>query len=517
MTIKDSLINIFKSRNAGPFLFIGSGFSRRYLNLENWHGLLSRFCVTGKPFDYYLTSADGDYPKAAGLLAEDFHDYWWTADEYKESIVLHESEQKSRTSALRIEICSYLQNIDSCTESNPNYPDELNLLKTLNIDGIITTNWDLFLETIFPDYKVYVGQKELLFSNSQGIGEIYKIHGCSSQPNSLVLTDKDYKEFDDRNAYLAAKLITLFIEHPIVFIGYSMSDKNITGLLKAISLCIGKDKIDKLRKNLIFVERHQECEDQNIAETYHAIDGIQIPITLIKTNDFSSIYEAINETKRKIPARILRYCKEQMYELVQSNEPEKKLCVVDIDNINSKDGIEFLVGVGVIDKHQESISSIGYSSITIKDLISDLLHDSSNYNAEKIINNVLPGLIKGTPNIPIFKYLNKANINNEEQYNSRELGFDKTVKRSLEDFRSNGCPKNIIADFKGKSIADVIIGCNEKQASLCIPWLDKSKIDLDILRNFLVKNEEKMEQKNYKYSSNFKKLAALYDKLKWGW
>jgi hypothetical protein len=50
----------------------------------------------------------------------------------------------------------------------------------LNVDGIITTNWGLFIEQIFPDYKPYIGQKELLFSNPQQIAEIYKIHGCCS-------------------------------------------------------------------------------------------------------------------------------------------------------------------------------------------------------------------------------------------------------------------------------------------------------------------------------------------------
>src|SRR5665647_930429 len=86
MEIKEKLVEIFKNRGAGPFLFLGSGFSRRYLGLENWKGLLSRFCVTGKPFEYYLAVANGDYPTAANLLAIDFNEHWWKADEYKGNV-----------------------------------------------------------------------------------------------------------------------------------------------------------------------------------------------------------------------------------------------------------------------------------------------------------------------------------------------------------------------------------------------------------------------------------------------
>lgn len=109
------------------------------------------------------------------------------------------------------------------------YKDEIALLSQLSVDGIITTNWDLLLETLFPDYKVFVGQGEMLFSNPQSIAEIYKIHGSASRPASLVLTKEDYTDLENKNPYLAAKLITLFVEHPIVFIGYSLTDRNVGG------------------------------------------------------------------------------------------------------------------------------------------------------------------------------------------------------------------------------------------------------------------------------------------------
>jgi hypothetical protein len=231
-----------------------------------------------------------------------------------------------------------------------------------------------------PATAVYIGQQELLFSNPQSIGEIYKIHGCSSRSKSLVLTDGDYIDFNDRNAYLAAKLITIFVEHPIIFIGYSVSDQNIASLLLSIAKCIGERAAEQLKNNLIFVQRLKEGEKEGLSETFLTIDGVRIPIIVVKSESFSSVYEAIHETKRKIPARVLRYCKEQLYEIVKTQSPEEKICVVDIDQVENKDDIEFVVGVGVVkeraEQDQEEVGQYGYQGIKPIDLFTDLLRNN---------------------------------------------------------------------------------------------------------------------------------------------
>lgn len=179
-------------------------------------------------------------------MAEDFHDKWWDLEKYSEHREIFRSQLKDKSSALRMEICSYLTNVDL---NNPPYltneklNNEVKVLSQLNIDGIITTNWDLFLEHIFPNYQKFVGQSELLFSNLLESCEIYKIHGCCSNPHSLVLTNEDYKDFENKNSYLAAKLITIFVEHPIIFIGYSINDENIRSILTSMGSSQKTEKI----------------------------------------------------------------------------------------------------------------------------------------------------------------------------------------------------------------------------------------------------------------------------------
>ncbi|WP_220396224.1 SIR2 family protein [Arenimonas terrae] len=522
--MKDDLVKLLNSRQAGPFLFVGSGFSRRYVELEDWHGLLSRFCVGGKPFEYYLAAADGSFPVAAGLLAKDFNEHWWSSPDYKDSVEKEKARIKDSTSALRIEISRYLLTLDQAKAKKSKYYQEFEMLAGLNVDGVITTNWDQLLEQIFTGYKVFIGQKELLFSNPQQIGEIYKIHGCSTRPSSLVLTADDYREFNDRNAYLAAKLITIFVEHPIIFIGYSLADENIASLLRAIALCIGREQVEQLRRNLIFVQRPRADAPEGVSDTYLTIDGVQIPLVLVSTDDLRPLFEALSEVKRKIPARVLRYCKEQLYALVASSEPESKLCVVDYDEIDNHEDVEFLVGVGVAnqtnhksgpDDHHDGVGDVGYAAIEANDLFRDVLHEEGNFRPDQILKHVIKRAGKNSRNIPVFKYLHEAGIRNEEDYKKSGLDLGKWVSRDYRDFRVKAY-QQVFFKHRHLSMKDLLQVATVENASGFIPCMTKEKVDLELLRGFLKDNEEKLYSKG-PYASNFRKLATLYDKLKWGW
>ena len=208
-----------------PYLFVGSGFSRRYIGLENWQDLLENVFKNidlPKSFTYYLTEADKDYPELGKLLSDSFYEIFYSIDYKSDYPFISEEDLRSgnKDTPLKSLITNYIREKRA---SDRFEKLEIEALKQIKISGIITTNWDDLLEEFFPDFKRYIGQ-QMMFSESLNYGEIFKVHGCYTCPNSLILTTRDYQNYNEKNAYLTAKLLTVFVEHPIIFLGYSLSD-----------------------------------------------------------------------------------------------------------------------------------------------------------------------------------------------------------------------------------------------------------------------------------------------------
>lgn len=510
------MIEHFNSASSSPFLFIGSGFSRRYLGLEDWGELLRKFCPDNHPYEYYFSKAEGSLAKVAELMSDDFFECWWATDKYSEEREKYKHFLLTHISTLKIAIASYIDKLVCEEHVNETYIDEINVLSKLDVDGIITTNWDQYLDKLFPDYKVYVGQRELFLSNPLLIGEIYKIHGCCSNPNSMILTDSDYKDFNSKNAYLAAKLITLFVEHPIVFIGYSIADENIQNIISSIVKCIKPEDVRKIRDNLIFIKRNNNSSVEEISNSFIQVDGSQIPIKVVTTNNFVPIYEAISETKRKIPVKYLRYFKEQFYTIIKENDPEKKLYALDYEKIEDIRDVEFVVGVGVI---SDIISLKGYSILTYEDLFSFYFYEEK-YKNDSILEKTLPSLLSNTSYIPIYKFLRNEKITSKTEYENSKYNLERHLKNRLAvkpDKYKGG--KSLSEQFnryaKGKALEEIISEFSPEKALVYIPFIDWTSMDLQILEKFLKENFNLLNVTSQ--SANYKKLVCLYDYLKYGW
>jgi hypothetical protein len=391
-----------------PFLFVGAGISKRYLGLDSWEDLLRRHAeVAGQAYEYYAATADNDLPRIASLIAADLHEPWWKDDAFAPSREKYADRLSGPQSALKAEISMGLEHALDVLPTSGIEAEEVEMLGKAVVDGIITTNYDPLLEHLFPSFEVYVGQDQMLFSHPQGIGEIYKIHGSYEEPDSLVLTAEDYQTFNDRNPYLAAKLLTVFVEHPVIFLGYSLQDRNVTDVLTSIASVLTNERIQELQDRLVFIEWTDDGSESDLRAIPFVADGFTIPVLSAKVSDFTGVFEVLGSLERRLPARVLRQLKERVYELVQTNDPAGRLYVQDIDaDVDSSD-IDVVLGVGVREKLDQ-----GYVGKTRNDLVDDLL-DGGNLVPRRVVAEILPRIAK-TTHTPIFKYLRGAGLLEED-------------------------------------------------------------------------------------------------------
>jgi hypothetical protein len=112
-----------------------------------------------------------------------------------------------------------------------------------HIPYIITTNYDMLFERAYGD-KIHSIAEECELPTTAGISQktfIYKIHGDISHLDRIIITSEDYQHFDE-DSILWGKIKTILAEFSVVFIGYSLKDRNVRTLLELILRQIGKQK-----------------------------------------------------------------------------------------------------------------------------------------------------------------------------------------------------------------------------------------------------------------------------------
>lgn len=514
--IENQLAKILSESASAPFLFIGSGFSRRYINLPDWEGLLQKFST--KPFASYLGRANDDIPTATLDLARVYYEEWWADTVGKEHIYQSKDWLNKTESPLKYEISEYLKNYE-ISDVMLDHPELLELRnEKVVLDGIITTNWDLLLEKIFPKLKAYVGQSDILFKHPQEIGEILKIHGCCTRHNSLILSSTDYEGFNKRNPYLASKLISIFLEKPVIFLGYSIRDKNITDILEVIESVIdSEEKVEQLAKNMIFVERAKGNDE--ISKIVKNINGKSLTFTNIKTDDFGKVFRALQHSERKIPVEILRVFKEQIYNIVNSKDKANlRLKAIDFESVLEGEDIEFVAGVGVASASEYGMK--GLSGITARDLCEDIIFNNIHFKIEKV-GEILPSLVKITRTyIPIRKYMDASgspitrstskNVKTRLKMSSKSF-FDKLTNKTVvqKQVKSIVDPKDIIG-LSGKD--------KKTTFNMLAVWLymNQSLKNIELVREIVVELIEGEHEKWFSDSKpcySFKGLICIIDEL----
>ena len=110
---------------------------------------------------------------------------------------------------------------------------------------IFTTNYDTLLEDSYPitERNVVRNDKDCTYIQEKKT-TIFKIHGDFTDPDSVIITSNDYKQFFEEpiNSGLWDLTKTEFLTKHILFIGYNLYDDNIIDIIKHISDAVGRNQ-----------------------------------------------------------------------------------------------------------------------------------------------------------------------------------------------------------------------------------------------------------------------------------
>lgn len=112
--------------------------------------------------------------------------------------------------------------------------------------GVITTNYDKILETAYT-LKWRRPPRTITWCESAPLGTvlydkeffIFKLHGDIMNPESIILTRRDYDEIMFRSPHVRTVLQAVLLTSTLLFVGYSISDPDFEMVMSEVPLLFG--------------------------------------------------------------------------------------------------------------------------------------------------------------------------------------------------------------------------------------------------------------------------------------
>ena len=526
MTVLEELIK----NNEFPIIFIGAGISKRYL--ENYPGWLDLLEKTWKEVE------EKDFYSELNIISEDIET---TNEREKEfytntkiaTILEKKIENKFNKKELEIEGLTlkekYLNKINPfkkylangfshyniIQEKKEEIIEFQNMLKKARI--ILTTNYDTFIEETINEkdkkvLKKYIGQKGLFRSESRYC-ELYKIHGCVSDSNTIVITEKDYEQYNKNSILITSKIVSNLLHSPIIFLGYSLTDLNVRNILKNFAEALDSNEKNEFSKKIIIINWDEN--EENFREEQKTDDTLNCTYTVISTNNYLGLYKKISEINQGVtPAEISKFehiIKELIIRKGRKGELDKTLvtlvskreldgAVKDLENKN------IAVALGDRGIFQKTPSIIDYLDDYISENDDVDISSQLRYIAQLNTGSLPPG----------YRYLKNFEENKELLDNEKE-----SLQKRFEKLKSfntkNSAYKKKIECESIENILNIIQQSdatqkNSKEYKYAIINHNIDNFTKEDLKNYLLSEIDEMRKNNDgTIGTYFRKLLINYD------
>jgi CheY-like chemotaxis protein len=212
-------------------------------------------------------------------------------------------------------------------------------MASLPVRVFYTTNYDDLLETTLKengrDFHVIANDQEVSLWDEKDEVQVVKLHGDLDNAKSIVLTEEDYVRFMYENKAIQRKLIDTFSFRTVIFVGYSLSDPNISliynnllhelGHLKRpayiLTFDAGIHKTREWERRKIFPIVIPKAEDQ---QRQQALDTF-----------FKELKQEVTRVQRQAPCDIIiveddLYSRDILHDVLASRYPEASIeCATD--------------------------------------------------------------------------------------------------------------------------------------------------------------------------------------------
>lgn len=151
--------------------------------------------------------------------------------------------------------------------------------------NLVTTNYD----TLLSDH-ILAGAFSRVFVEGSTVpkanigANIFHLHGCVTDPESIVLTINDYFRFQHQDTYLSRKFYTLLQETTVVILGYSLGDFNLNSIFNEAQV----SRAVSLRKSDIYLVSRTDV-DRSITDFYSYTYGVRV----LAPYEISEVFESI--------------------------------------------------------------------------------------------------------------------------------------------------------------------------------------------------------------------------------
>lgn len=518
--------------NEFPIIFIGSGISKRFIeDSPSWVELLKECWEKAGMGNFYgeLNKLKSDIikkspEKSKYEINHDINIKLATEIEEKFNNEFYEDKIKiegfSSKEAYQLDISpfkKFLSNKFKLIKLKKEMENERILFQKMlrKSQIILTTNYDEFIENIYNkdnNYKVkkYIGQKGF-FEDTENYSEIYKVHGCISEPKSIVITESDYNYFYENSVLISAKIISMMINSPIIFMGYSLTDVNIRNIIGDFTKSLDDKELMYFEKRLILIE-YDENED-DIKEERVKDSDLGCSIRVIKTNNFYEVFDKISKINQGIaPAEVRKY-KHVMKKLIIDRGKEGALNSV-------------LISPEEIDKIEEKIQNsniaiaIGDSKyiFQIPDNISyalDYISDNDEISNETRLRYA--NMQTGNARFPCNKFLTMHNINNSKLHDTEKEKLRNKVL-TLSDYSKHYKSINKSSIIKDWNLSiEGLVNMGNKKAKIyeTIAYHIK-ELNLVDVKKFLIEELNELREKGeIQLTTELRRLLLIYDIIKY--